>query len=61
MRQQLLDPAGLVRGQPREHILEIGIGVVPVHASRLHQAHDSCRPLACAQAAGEQLVGSANG
>ena len=29
MRQQLLDPAGPVRGQSREHILEIGIGVVP--------------------------------
>ena len=39
MRQQFLDPAGPVRGQPREHVLQVGIGIVPVHPSRLHQTH----------------------
>ncbi len=61
MRQQLLHPAGPVRGQPRQHILEIGIGVMPVHARRLHQAHHRRRPLTRAQAAGEQPVAPANG
>ena len=32
MRQQFFYLAGTVRGQPREHILEVGIGVMPVHA-----------------------------
>ena len=32
MRQQLLNPIVSVRGQSREHILEVGIGVMPVHA-----------------------------
>ena len=39
MRQQFFHPAGPVRGQAREHILQVGIGVMPVHARRLHQAH----------------------
>jgi hypothetical protein len=32
MRQQFFNPAGLVRGQPGKHILEVGVRVVPVHA-----------------------------
>ena len=60
MRQQLLDPAGPVRGQPREHVLQVGIGVVPVHARRLHQTHHRRRPLARTQAPGEQPVVSPN-
>ena len=61
MRQHLLHPTRPVRGQPREHIPEVGVGVMPVHARRLHQAHHRSRTLARAQAAGEQPVGSANG
>ena len=61
MRQELVDTAGLVRGQPCEHVLEVQIRVVPIHARRLHQAHHRRRPLARAQATGKQPVGSANG
>ena len=61
MRQQLFHPAGPVRGQPGQYILEVGLGVVPIHARRLHQAHHGRRPLARAQAAREQPIGSANG
>lgn len=35
MWQELDDAAGLVRGQSREHVLEVGIRVVPVHTGRL--------------------------
>ena len=61
MRQELVDAAGLVRGQPGEHILEIRIGVVPVHARRLDQAHDGRRSLTRAQATGEQPVRAPKG
>lgn len=44
VRQELVDTAGLVRGQPGEHVLEVRIGVVPVHACRLNQAHHRRRP-----------------
>lgn len=30
--QKFSDPTGLVSGQPGEHVLEIGIGVMPIHA-----------------------------
>lgn len=60
MRQQLLNPAGPMRGQAREHILQVGIRVVPVHARRLHQAHHHRRPLARTQVPGEQPVVSPN-
>ena len=60
MRQQLLDPAAPVRGQAREHVLQVGIGVMTVHARRLHQAHHRRRPLARTQAAGEQPVVSSH-
>lgn len=29
--QELINTAGLVHWQPREHILEVGVWVVPVH------------------------------
>ena len=61
MRQELVDAAGLVHGQPREHILEIGVRVVPVHARRLDQAHDGGRSLARTQAAGKQPVVATDG
>lgn len=56
MRQQFLHATGLVRGQAREHVLEIGIRVMPVHARRLHQAHDGRGPLPRTQAAGKLPV-----
>ena len=56
MRQQFLNSAGLVRGQPGEYILMVGIRVVPVHTRRLDQAHDGGGPLTRAQAADEQPV-----
>lgn len=40
MRQQLLDLAGSLRRQLREHILEISVRVLPIDARRLDQAHD---------------------
>ena len=61
MGQQFFHPAGPVRGQPREHDLEVGIGVMPVHPGRLHQTHHGRRTLARAQAAGKQPVIAANG
>ena len=38
MRQELLDTAGPMRGQPCEDVPEIGIRIVPVHARRLAHA-----------------------
>lgn len=49
MRKQLLDLTGLLRRQPRQHILEISIRVMPVETRRLDQARDRCRRLAAAQ------------
>ena len=45
MRQQLIDLAVLVGRQPSQHILEVDIGVMPIHAGRLNQTHDGARPL----------------
>lgn len=59
--QELIDSVRLARGQPGEHILELGIWVVPVHARRLDQAHNRRRPLARAQTASKQPVVAANG
>ena len=61
MWQELDDAAGLVRGQSREHVLEVGIRVVPVHTGRLDQAHDGGRSLARTQAAGKQPVVTTDG
>ena len=58
--QQLIDAAGLVRGQPRKNILEVGVGIVPAHTCRLDQAHHRRCPLARAQATGKQPVAPAN-
>ena len=60
MRQQFVDAAAQVRGQPCENILQIRVEVVPVHARRLDQAHDGGRTLARAKATGEQPVAPAN-
>ena len=45
MRQQLIDLTVFVGGQPSQYILEIDIGVMPIHAGRLNQTHDGARPL----------------
>ena len=56
MRQQLSDPAIRLRRQPLQHIRQIRQRIEPVEFCRLNQAHDGCRPLACAQAAGEEPI-----
>ena len=54
MRQQLVDAAVQVGGQPGEHVLEIRPRVMPVQLGRLQQAHDHGGALACQFAAGEE-------
>lgn len=49
MRQQLADLTRPLRRQACQHVLEIGIRIMPVHAGRLDQAHDCCRAFAAAQ------------
>ena len=39
MRQQFLNPAVQLGRQPGEHILEVGIRVMPAQLDRLQQAH----------------------
>lgn len=60
MRQQLRELAGALGRQPREHVLEIGIGVVPVEPGRLNQAHHHSRTLASPQRTRKQPVGPAD-
>ena len=49
MRQQLIDLTRLLRRQPREHILEICIRIMPIDARRLDQTHDRRCPLPAAR------------
>ena len=56
VRQQLVDVAGLVRWQSREHVLEIRVGVVAVEFGRLDEARDLSCALARQQCAGEQPI-----
>lgn len=56
MRQQLLNPAIRMRGQARENIFQIGVGIMPVHLRRLDQTHHGSRTPARPQGAGEQPV-----
>lgn len=51
MRQQFPDPVVRMRGQTREHISQIRIGVVTVYPGRLHQTHDGGRPFSGSQGA----------
>src|SRR5450759_1573673 len=44
--QQLLDLAVQLRGQPREHVLQVGPGLVPFELGRLQQAPPDSSPLA---------------
>ena len=45
-RQQIGDVARLVRRQPREHVLDIRVGVVVVVLGRLDHADDLSRAVA---------------
>jgi len=58
VRQQLLDPAVQLRGQPREHVLQVSPGLVPIELGRLQQAHHHRSALAGQLAADEQPVAS---
>lgn len=60
MRQQLVDATGGVRRQAIQHVLEVGVWVMPVDACRVQQTHDGGRSLARPQAAGEQPIRSAD-
>jgi len=61
MREQFGDAAVRLGWQTPEHVIDVCLGVVPVHASRLDQTYHRCRPLARAQDASKQLVTAANG
>lgn len=56
MRQQLLNLCDPLRRQPRQHILEISIRIMPIDARRLDQAHDHSRPFAASQRPRKQPV-----
>ncbi len=56
MRQQLVNPAVHVHRQPRQHIFQVSMRVVPVELGRLDQAHHRRRPLAAAQRARKQPI-----
>ena len=45
MRQEFGYQMAFVRGQTLQHILEIGVRVVPVEPGALNQAHDGGRTL----------------
>lgn len=49
MRQQLGDLVVFLGRQPREHVLQISIRIMPVQPRRLDQAHDGGRALTTAQ------------
>src|SRR5438105_1981933 len=54
--QQLLDPAVQLRGQPREHVLEVDPRLVAIELGRLQQAHHDSSALAGQLASNEQPV-----
>ncbi len=45
MRQELVDSAGFVHGQAREHVLQVGVRIVAVELSGLDQAHYVLAPM----------------
>ena len=61
MGQQLFDTAVQLRGQPGQHVLEVGPRLVPIEFGRLQQAHHDCGPLACQLAADEQPIAPTQG
>lgn len=58
MRQQGLDLARPLSRQSCQHVLEVGIRIVSIHARGLNQAHDRRRTLATAQRPGKQPIGT---
>jgi len=56
MRQQLFDPAVQLRRQPRQHVLQVSPGIVPIELGRLQQAHHHRSAFAGQLAADEQPV-----
>ena len=58
--QQLLDAAVQLRGQPGEHVLEVGPGIVPVELGRLQQAHHDRGALAGQLAADEEPIAASH-
>jgi hypothetical protein len=40
MREQFVDAAVQLRGQPREDVLEVSPRIMAIELGRLHQAHD---------------------
>ncbi len=56
MRQQLPDLTGPLRWQLHQHIIKIGIRIMPIYARRLGQTHDRCRTFAATQRPGKQPV-----
>ena len=56
VRQQLSNFNGHLCRQPRKHILEIAIRVMPVHACRLIQANDCRSPFSAEQRPCEEPV-----
>jgi len=59
--RQLPDSARLVGGQAGQDVLQIDIGIVPVHTGRLDQAHDRRSPLAGAQRTRKEPVLATDG
>lgn len=55
---QVVQIACLVSWQPRQYVLQVSVRIMPVHARRLDQAHDSRRSFTTAQRTGEQPVGA---
>ena len=49
MRQQLPNSTLGLSRQASKDVLQVGIGLMPIQARRLDQAHDRRRPLAGAQ------------
>ena len=56
MGQQLTDVAYSLCQQSRQHILEIGIWIVPIQSRRLDQTHDRRCSFAAAKRPGKQPV-----
>jgi hypothetical protein len=59
MRRQRLDLAALLRRQPQQHILEIRVRIMPIHACRLDHGHGRRCPFAAAQRSSGEPVGTA--
>lgn len=55
---QVVQIACLVSWQARQYVLQVSVRIMPVHARRLDQAHDSRRSFTTAQRTGEQPVGA---